>query len=275
MTDYSIAFVGAGNMASSLIRGLLQRGFSPGRIAAADPSSTCRDALAATGIALAEDNEAVLADADVVVLAVKPQVMPQLLPALAPVLARRKPLLISIAAGIRCDSLRRWAGSALPIVRCMPNTPALVGAGATGLYASADVSELQRQRAGEILGAVGINTWVDNEDLLDAVTAVSGSGPAYFFLFMEAMIDAGTRLGLTPEQASLLVRQTALGASRMALEGADGVAELRRKVTSPGGTTERAVQAFEAGNFRHLVERAMVACAERSVQLAQELGSAP
>jgi len=272
MNDYSIAFIGAGNMASSLIRGLLQQGFQPATIAAADPSPACRDALADTGIRLSDNNEAILADADVVVLAVKPQVIPQLLPGLAPVLQRRRPLLISIAAGIRSDSLRRWVGTGIPIVRCMPNTPALVGAGATGLFAAVDVSDAQRHRADTILAAVGVNTWVGDEGLLDAVTAVSGSGPAYFFLFMEAMIDAGTRLGLAPEQASILVRQTALGAARMALEGTDEVAELRRKVTSPGGTTERAVQAFEAGRLRALVDQALVDCAHRSAELARELG---
>lgn len=275
MTASQLAFIGGGNMASALIGGLVAKGFSAEHITASDvlPESLERLRQVAP-VRTTADNETAIAGADVVVLAVKPQVMKQVLTPLADTLRQRRPLIISIAAGIEIGSIERWLGDAtLPIVRCMPNTPALVQLGATGLFASAAVSAAQREQAATILGAVGIALWLREEAQLDAVTAVSGSGPAYFFLVMEAMQAAGERLGLDPEVARTLTLQTALGAARMALDSDVDVAELRRRVTSPKGTTERAIASFEQDDLRGIFERALTACRDRSQELAVELGS--
>jgi pyrroline-5-carboxylate reductase len=183
----------------------------------------------------------------------------------------RKPLIISIAAGIEINSLDKWLGGNLAIVRCMPNTPALVQTGATALYATPQVSEAQRQQADQILKAVGIARWVDDEAQLDAVTAVSGSGPAYFFLVMEAMQAAGEQLGLAPDLARQLTLQTALGSAQMAIESDVDVAELRRRVTSPGGTTHEAISSFENNGLRELFLKALTAARDRSESLAKEM----
>ncbi len=267
-----IAFVGAGNMARSLIGGLLARGYPAEQISCSDPFAESLQLAAALGpIRTASDNNAVLADADVVVLAVKPQVMEQVLSPLHAVLQQRQPLLVSIAAGITIESMVRWSGVTLPIVRCMPNTPALLQCGASGVYASAQVSEAQRQLVGRVLEAVGIVAWVDSEAQLDAVTALSGSGPAYFFLLMEAMQAYGEQLGLPAQASAALTRQTALGAARMALESDVDVAELRRRVTSPNGTTQAALENFAANGFTQSVESALQAAYDRSIELADEL----
>ena len=271
MTHPRIAFIGAGNMAASLIGGLLARGVPAARIVASEPHAEQRQRIAAEhGIAVLEDNAAAAAGADIVVLAVKPQVMKDVCLALAPALPQGA-LVVSIAAGIPCASLERWLGEQA-IVRCMPNTPSLLREGASGLYANARTSAAQREQAGELLGAVGLALWLDEEAQIDAVTAVSGSGPAYFFLLMEAMSAAGQRLGLDAATASRLARQTALGAARMALESDVDPAELRRRVTSPKGTTEAAINAFQAGGFEALVDQALHAAAHRSAQLAEQLG---
>lgn len=268
----TIGFIGAGNMASSLIGGLLAKGTPATSLIAYDPHSEGLQALTdKTGIRAAANNETLIAASDIVVLAVKPQVLKQVLQPLAPALAARQPLVISIAAGISINSIQAWAG-ALAIVRCMPNTPALVQTGASGLYANPDVSPAQRSQAQQILEAVGIVQWLDNEAQIDAVTAVSGSGPAYFFLLMEAMIAAGVAQGLSEQAARELTLQTALGAAKMACASNVGVAELRRQVTSPGGTTAAAINCFETGGFRELTRSALQAAADRSVSLAQELG---
>lgn len=267
-----MAFIGAGNMASSIIGGLIGKGWPADRIIASDPLQATLDRLGSLApVAVTTDNAAAIATADVVVLAVKPQVMRQVLEPLAPLLQRRRPLLVSIAAGIEIASLEAWLGGSLPIVRCMPNTPALVQTGATGAFANRAVNEAQRELADTILRAVGIVLWLDSEAQLDAVTAVSGSGPAYFFLVMEAMQEAGLRLGLPADACRQLTLQTALGAAQMAIGSDVDVAELRRRVTSPNGTTERAIAAFEQGGLRPLFETALTACAERSRELAREL----
>lgn len=273
MTSPRLAFIGAGNMASALIGGLVKQGFAPDRITASDPLPATLDKLRAVApVALTGNNLAAIDGADVVVLAVKPQVMKQVLEPLAPAIQRSRPLIVSIAAGIEIASIERWLGGSLPVVRCMPNTPALVQLGATGLFANAAVSAAQRELADSILQAVGIALWVDAEAQLDAVTAVSGSGPAYFFLVMEAMQAAGEQLGLNAETAKLLTLQTALGAARMA-QGSDvDPAELRRRVTSPNGTTERAIARFERDGLRDIFARALTDCRDRSQQLARELG---
>ena len=273
MNSSRLAFIGAGNMASALIGGLVKQGFAPAQITASDPYPDTLEKLKAIApVALTSDNISAVANADVVVLAIKPQVMKQVLEPLAATLQQRRPLIISIAAGIEIASIERWLGAALPIVRCMPNTPALVQLGATGLYANAAVSAAQREQADSILQAVGIALWVDSEAQLDAVTAVSGSGPAYFFLVMEAMQAAGEQLGLDSDTARMLTLQTALGSARMALDADVDSAELRRRVTSPNGTTERAIASFERDNLREIFARALTDCRDRSQELARELG---
>lgn len=271
MNHPRIAFVGAGNMATSLIGGLIARGVPAENLKASEPVAEQRERIAREhGIVVSADNAAAVAGAQIVVLAVKPQVMKEVCLALAPALPADA-LIVSIAAGIPCASLERWLG-ARAIVRCMPNTPALLHEGASGLYANARTSASQREQAEALLEAVGLALWLDDEQQIDAVTAVSGSGPAYFFLLMEAMTAAGERLGLSAETASLLARQTAFGAARMALVSDFEPAELRRRVTSPNGTTEAAIKTFQAGGFEALVEQALQAAAHRSAELAEQLG---
>ena len=268
-----VAFVGAGNMARSLIGGLLQQGYPADHIACSAPSEASLAAVKQMGaVVTSTSNIDVIAGADVVIMAVKPQVMRDVLAPLMNMLTSKKPLLVSIAAGISCGSLQSWAGEGVPIVRCMPNTPSLLQVGATGLFATDAVSREQQETANVILSAVGTVVWVKQESELDAVTAVSGSGPAYFFLFMEAMQEAGEKLGLTPEAAAQLTHQTALGAARMALESDADVVELRKRVTSPNGTTQAAIESFIASDIKNTVEQAMNAAVARSQALAKELG---
>jgi len=268
-----IAFIGAGNMATSIVGGLVENGYPAAKIRAADPYPQSLERLRAVApVAACADNAEAVRGAQVVILAVKPQVMAEVCRGLAPALAGTGALVISIAAGITIASLENWLGAGTPIVRCMPNTPALLGCGASALYATDAVSEAQHDYAGHILGAVGSVVWVPGEADLDAVTALSGSGPAYFFLFTEAMVDAGVQLGLDRDTATRLAQQTALGAARMALEGDADLVELRRRVTSPGGTTQAAVENFEAAGLRQMVRDAMQAAADRAVEMARELG---
>ncbi|MGL4185047.1 MAG: pyrroline-5-carboxylate reductase [Thiotrichaceae bacterium] len=265
----TITFIGAGNMARSLIIGLLQDKVNV-LLRVADPDPHQLDAIRQhwPDVQATQDNAEALQEADVVVLAVKPQVMREVLEPLADLAQRSRPLIISIAAGIREAALNQWLGGNLPIVRCMPNTPALVQTGATGLVANAQVSQAQRNLAESILRAVGITVWFAEEASIDSVTAVSGSGPAYFFLVMEAMQAAAQNLGMSAEDAQLLVVQTALGAARLALESGEPAAELRRKVTSKGGTTEAALKVLNDGGLPALFEQALQAAAKRSRELA-------
>ncbi len=272
MNNATLAFIGAGNMARSLIGGLIQAGWPKAHLLATDPNEATRAQLTSQlGITVLSDNRAATKQADVVVLAVKPQQLQAVCRELADAVAH-KPLILSVAAGIRTADIDRWLGGGLPIVRTMPNTPALVGSGATGLFANDAVSPEQRTLAENILRAVGITVWVDKEKLLDAVTAVSGSGPAYFFMLMEAMQAAGERLGLEADQARLLTVQTALGAAKMALETQEDVDELRRKVTSPNGTTEAALKVFFETGCMETVDQALAAAYTRAGELAQQLG---
>ncbi len=272
MNDPSIAFIGAGNMAAALIGGLIADGTPPERLIAADPDTErLRQLAASAGIRTLEDNAEAVRAADVVVLAVKPQVLQQVAGGLAEAIQAHRPLVISIAAGVRSDTLQRWLGGGVALVRSMPNTPAMLQAGATALYATPEVDAAQREQAETVLRAVGLVRWVEDESLMDAVTALSGSGPAYFFLFMEALEQAGERLGLPADTARLLTLQTALGAARMAIESGEDPAELRRRVTSPGGTTERAIASFEADDLAGVVQRALSAARDRSVELSQLL----
>lgn len=274
MSTPRIAFIGGGNMAASLIGGLRAQGLPASAICASDPGADRRTELHdAHGIDTFADNAQAVAGADVAVLAVKPQVMQTVCRDLAPHLQASQ-LIVSIAAGITCASLQQWLGADTPraIVRCMPNTPALLRQGVSGLFANAAVSDEQKRQAEQLLSAVGLALWLDREELIDAVTAVSGSGPAYFFLLIEAMTAAGEQLGLPRDTAAELTLHTALGAARMACESDVEAAELRRRVTSPNGTTEAAIKAFQAGGLEALVQQAMDAAARRSAELAEQLG---
>ena len=274
MSDDTISFIGGGNMAASIIGGLVADGRPATTITVADPSAETLAGLAARwpGIRTTEDNNTAVQGADVVVLAVKPQVMRAVCEDLTADLGDRSLLVLSIAAGVRAGDIDRWLGGNRAIVRCMPNTPALVQSGASGLFATNAVSDDQRNAAERIMRAVGLTLWVNDEPKLDAVTAVSGSGPAYFFYVMEAMQAAGEKLGLSAEQARLLVLETAFGAAKLALESRDDAATLRARVTSKGGTTERAIQTLEAGGLRTLFEDALAAAAKRADELGDELG---
>jgi len=273
MNGSTIAFVGGGNMAGSLVGGLLARGWSAEDIRVSDPQEDSRARLAALGVHTTADNTEAVAGAAIVVLAVKPQIMRAACLGIREAVAASKPLVISIAAGTSTDSMAAWLGEDTAIVRCMPNTPAMLQCGASVLYATPQVGIEQRRIAHEVLESVGYAAWVDREELLHAVTALSGSGPAYVFLMLEAMQRAGENLGLEPGLARRLASQTALGAARMAQEGEVDVVELRRRVTSPGGTTERAIRVFEQSGFRAMFEAAMGAACDRSRELAAD--SAP
>lgn len=264
-----IAFIGAGNMATSLVGGMLARGFDASQLTMTDISGERLQQLKAQyGVAVTGSNADAARDADVILLAVKPQQMAEVCAGLAPALQGRQPLVVSIAAGIPIAKIQGWLGGNVAVVRCMPNTPALVQMGATGLYASAQVNAAQRALAQSMLDAVGIALWLDSEDQIDAVTALSGSGPAYFFLVMEAMIAAGRALGLDENMSRQLTLQTALGAAQMAITSSDDPAELRRKVTSPGGTTQAALNVFEAAQTRDIFLKALLAARDRSRELA-------
>ncbi|WP_417533807.1 pyrroline-5-carboxylate reductase [Marinobacterium stanieri] len=266
-----IAFIGAGNMARAIIGGLLENGFAAANIWAAEPDASRLQDLAEQGLKTTSDNNEAVAAADMVILAVKPQIMQAVASELADAAQKHQPLFVSIAAGISLDALDRWLGGNAAVVRCMPNTPSLVQTGASGLFANARVSEQQRNLATQAMEAVGIALWVQNEAELDVVTAISGSGPAYYFLMMEAMTAAGTKLGLSEETARGLTLQTALGAARMASSSDVDAAELRRRVTSPKGTTEQAILTFQAEGLEAIVEKAMVACRDRAEAMAAEL----
>ncbi len=268
LTDTTIGFIGAGNMAGALMEGLIANGVAPSRLWAADTDKAKLSTFSAKGVHTSTANTDLVKACEVLVLAVKPQVMAPVVTALKDALAGKSCLLVSIAAGIQISSLQQWTSPQQAIVRCIPNTPALVLAGATGVVANAHASAKQKAAADAILKAVGIVCWLESEEQLDAVTALSGSGPAYFFLMMEAMQAAGARLGLPKDVASALTLQTALGSAKLALQSDVDAAELRRRVTSPNGTTEAAIKQFESEGFRDLVDRALGKAAARSRELA-------
>jgi len=269
----ALAFIGGGNMARSLIGGLARRGFDTRRIRVAEPVAALRQALVDDfGVQAFEHGQDAVAGAGLWLLAVKPQMMRAACEPLAAVAQAQLPLVVSIAAGIPVARLREWLDGGLPVVRCMPNTPALLGAGVTGLFAGEGVDSAQRQRAQDLLSSAGATVWVDREDLVDAVTAVSGSGPAYAFLLAEAMEAAAIAEGLPAADARTLVVQTLLGAGRMLAEAGEAPAELRRRVTSPGGTTQAAIETFQAGGFEALVAQAVHAARERGAALAAVAG---
>ncbi len=272
--DIRIGFIGGGNMGRAIIGGLAASGFPPSSIIVSDPSAATRESLVASyGVRTTPDNAAAASGVDVLVLAVKPQQMADVVVALQPTLDAERPLLLSVAAGIRSSELSRWAGANCAVVRSMPNRPALLGNGATGLYAGAEVNEAQRALAEQVLGVTGLTVWVREEAELDWVTALSGSGPAYFFLLAELLARAAAAHGIDPATAARLAAHTLHGAGRMAVMPGADLARLREEVTSKGGTTAAALASFAESNLPAIVEAAVVAAAERSRELGEQSGS--
>ncbi len=270
---HSMAFIGGGNMAASLIGGLIADGYDAQAIWVSDPDNAKLAALHERFfVHTTQSNLEAAQHSAVWLLAVKPQAIKQVATELAPRALQTRPLVISIAAGVHIADLDHWLGGGQAIVRAMPNTPALVQSGASALYANALTSDAQKSAAESILRAVGVAVWLEDETLMDAVTALSGSGPAYFFLVMEALEEAGVKAGLTRATARLLTLQTAFGAAKIALESNESTAELRARVTSKGGTTEQALKVLEQGGLRELFEAAFKAAQARSVELAKQLG---
>ncbi|MBT8422698.1 MAG: pyrroline-5-carboxylate reductase [Gammaproteobacteria bacterium] len=275
MNELSIGFVGGGNMAQAIIRGLLAAGHRPDRLYVSDPSAESRQALAEMhgNIRLQNDNAELAGLCDVLVLAVKPQVLPDVARQLATTERAASQLVISIAAGVTMASLRGWFSDSKRIVRVMPNTPALIGAGMAGLYADHDLDSIARGWADYVMEATGESLWVSDEALIDAVTAVSGSGPAYFFLVMEAMQEVAMEMGFDEQQARLLTTRTAAGAGLLASASDESAAVLRERVTSPGGTTAAALEQLEQGGIRDIFRKALNAAQKRAVELGKhELG---
>ncbi len=268
-----IAFIGGGNMATSLVGGLIARGTRATDLTIADPVAAQLERLRREyGVRVADRNEDAVRDADLVVLAVKPQDVAGVARGIAGSFAARRRVAVSVAAGIRLASLSDWLGGAPALVRAMPNRPALIGAGVTAAIAAAGLEPHERESAAAVLSTVGPLVWLEDESQIDAVTALSGSGPAYFFLLVEAMEEAGVSLGLPRDTARLLAVQTAYGAGRMCAESGELPARLREQVTSRGGTTAAALATFEAADFRGLVQRALTAAAKRSAELARDFG---
>jgi len=261
-------------MARSLIGGLLARGWGRERIVVADPVAAQRETLErAFNVRTAADNASAARDADIIVLAVKPQEMRNAVGQIKEAIDEKKPLLISVAAGIRASDIQRWTGGGIPVVRCMPNRPALQGCGMTGLYAPAEVPVADRRLAEDILSAVGATLWLERESDMDVVTAVSASGPAYFFLLIECLEQAGIALGLPADVSRKLAIETAYGSGSMAREATEAPATLREQVTSKGGTTAAALSVMEAQHIRKTFLEAVTAAARRSAELADEFGS--
>lgn len=273
MNKQQIGFIGGGNMASSLIGGLVSNGYPADNITVSDLDANKLAYLSDTfGVNNTQDSNQLVLQADILVLAVKPQHMQSVADIIKTSVQKKKPVVVSIAAGIRINALQRWLGGKLPVVRCMPNTPALVKAGATGLFANEEVKEDQKDQVESLLRAVGVTVWLAEEGDLDAVTALSGSGPAYFFMVMEALEAAAIEAGLDQKTAQLLTQETALGAAKMALESSESAAVLRQRVTSAGGTTERALGVMEERGLQGIFREAVLAAKERSVELSDELG---
>ena len=272
LDNKKISFIGGGNMAQALISGLVGCGIKPSLITVADPSGDIREQLAAKGLNTVDpmaDAKAAVVNADIVVLAVKPQMMKVVVGAFAEALDNQ--LVISVAAGLSTDLLSSMLGGYSNIVRAMPNTPSMIQMGATGLYGTDNISAEQKELATAVMEASGLVMWVDDEEHMHAVTAVSGSAPAYMFYFIESMVDGAVALGLDKEQASALAMQTMLGAAKMAMNSEDTPAELRRKVTSPNGTTQAAVESMQANEIGRQIGEAMQACYDRSQALSEEM----
>lgn len=273
MKNIKICFIGCGNMGRSLIGGLIANGYKPENICGADPANEQREKLSALfNIEVFQQNIDAIKNADVIVLAVKPQLMETTVKGIAAEFDHAKPLVMSIAAGIRLSAISGWLQQDLAIVRVMPNTAALIQASATALFANDKTSTAQRESAEMIMRSVGLAVWLDDESLMDVVTALSGSGPAYFFLLMEIMEKAAVEMGLGQQQARLLTLETAFGAAKMAIESESDTGTLRRQVTSPGGTTEQALNVLIEANIETLFHDALAAAKQRSIELAETFG---
>ena len=272
MSDSNIAFIGGGNMARSLIGGLVAAGTPSRTISVSELQPELRNNLQKDfGIHVHSDNISAATGARVIVLAVKPQVLQEVVVLLGSLVAEHQPLLVSVAAGVAAPSIERWVGNQPALVRVMPNTPALVGAGISALYANENVDEDQRKLAETIMSAVGKTVWIEDESLMDTVTAVSGSGPAYFFYVMQSINDAAVNNGLDAETARLLTLETALGAARLALESAEDPGTLQKRVTSPGGTTEAAINVLDSSGVNKAFQNAVSAASTRGGELAKLL----
>lgn len=271
MNTQKIGFIGGGNMASSLISGLIASGHSPQDLWVSDINQDALKVLAQSlNVNTSTNNDDIINAVDVVVLAVKPQILSTVAKNATASIQQKQPLVVSIAAGISQQSLSQWLGNNIAIVRCMPNTPALVLTGATALHANEQVTAEQHDLAENIMRSVGIALWVNDESELNVVTAVSGSGPAYYFLLMDAMEKAAIEMGMNEVTARLLVQQTALGAAKIALESSESPEQLRKRVTSPGGTTQQALETFEEGGFTPLVSKALHAARDRSIEMSKQ-----
>ncbi|KAF9891380.1 hypothetical protein FE257_004236 [Aspergillus nanangensis] len=277
--ESTLAFIGGGNMASAIIRGLVSQSIPPTNITVSEPYEPNRQKIASTGVTTTTDNAAAATNADIVVIAVKPQVTKVVCQELAASWATRDtlPVVVSIAAGITMKSMKEWlqtsSGKSAHVVRVMPNTPALVKEGASGVVASEDVTEGEKGLVDALLRTISRATeWVEREELLDVVTGLSGSGPAYFFAMVEHMVASATALGLSKEQATRLAAQTCLGAGKMLVESDEEPAQLRKNVTSPNGTTYAALQTFEKLGFEGIVDKAVQSATHRAAELGDTLG---
>ncbi|AOY90277.1 pyrroline-5-carboxylate reductase [Marinobacter salinus] len=268
----TISFIGAGNMATAIIGGMLDSGYKANDIWVSAPDDGHLQSIRKKfGVSVTTDNRYCAQQADMVILAVKPQVMADVCRDIAPVVQNTRPLMVSIAAGLTAETLDEWLGGGLPLVRVMPNTPSLVGKGAAGLFANAEVKDDQKGMVESVFESIGSALWVDDENLLHGVTALSGSGPAYFFLMLEALEAAATDAGVAPHTARELAIQTMAGAAEMAARSEQDPGQLKRNVMSPGGTTEQAINTFEEGGMRDLVHKAYNAAFKRSEEMAKEL----
>ena len=270
MENFRVAFIGSGNIASSMIGGLIANGVEPRQLVAADPDSTQQQLIAKKyGIRVFDANHDAAKDADVIVFAVKPQQMQKVVQEISENINIKNKLILSVAAGIKLQSIESWLGQPSSVIRVMPNMPALIQAGSSALYANTHVQEEQKNAAETIMRSVGTAIWLNSEDQLDTVTALSGSGPAYFFYFMELIENRAIEMRLNKEDAHLLTIETALGAAKMALLSSSNLKKLREQVTSPGGTTEQALNIFIKGKLDELVNSAMNAAKKRSVELSK------
>ena len=271
----AISFIGAGNMARAILGGLVANGYNPEKIWASAPEDSHLQALRNDfGIYTTTDNRHCASQADILILAVKPQVMAEACKDIISVVQNTRPLAVSIAAGLDTATIAEWLGGEVPVVRCMPNTPSLVGQGAAALYATEEVNDTQRTAVTNIFQSIGLAVWLEDENLMHAVTALSGSGPAYCFMLLESLENAAVEAGLPAETARQLAIQTMGGAAKMAATSDDDPAQLRRNVMSPGGTTEQAIETLESGGLRELVSKAYNAAKKRSAELSEQLKKA-
>ncbi|OGT30067.1 MAG: pyrroline-5-carboxylate reductase [Gammaproteobacteria bacterium RIFCSPHIGHO2_12_FULL_35_23] len=269
MNIKKLAFIGGGNIAYSLVSGLIKNHYPAEKIWVSNPSREKRDRFQQSfSVNIETSNIQAIAQAEVVIFCIKPQMVNKVLAEVAETLKNTKALVISVMAGVRIATFIKWLGRELPLIRAMPNTPAVLGCGITGLYAEEKVSDEEKGIAENIMRSVGAILWLDQEEKMNAVTALAGSGPAYFFLMIEALQQAGLKIGLSVEEAKILVLQTALGAARMALESNKAAEVLRYEVTSPKGTTEQAINCLLQDNFKGLLEKAIMAANNRAKELA-------